>query len=283
MSSGTPLSMRAHSRLRSWLFTPATHPERFTKALRCGADVLIADLEDAVPPDRKALARDHVRALLDAPEDGLLPALAVRINTPLTRHGMDDLLMLLDAARAPRFILLPKIEAAQQVLHVNALLAEAGKSCALVPMIESARGMEAIEPIAQARANLAAVMFGAADYASDVNVQPQSLALQWARCRVAHAANAAGVPALDAPCFALDDSALLQADLNFAADNGFTAKAAIHPSHIQAINAAFTPSAQRIEWAQRVIEACDAGAGVVDGRMVDEAIAREARRVLAMQ
>ena len=91
----------------------------------------------------------------------------------------------------------------------------------------------------------------------------------------------AGVFAIDAPCFALHDADRLQADLTFAAANGFEAKAAIHPSHIESINTTFTPSAERVTWAKRVVEAAEKGAGTVDGRMVDEAIAREARRVLA--
>jgi (S)-citramalyl-CoA lyase len=73
----------------------------------------------------------------------------------------------------------------------------------------------------------------------------------------------------------------LRSDLTFAVANGFHGKAAIHPSHIESINRAFTPSADRIAWAKRVVEASEQGVGIVDGRMVDEAIAREARGVLA--
>lgn len=276
-------------RMRSWLFTPATRPDRFANAKKSGVDVLIVDLEDAIQPDQKTAARHEVRQLLDAPDSGALPTLAVRINSPRTRWGLDDLLMLLDAARAPHFILLPKIESAAEVTQVGALLDEARKACKLVPMIESARGLDAAASIAQAsvpsvlgsNVHIAALNFGAADYASDVGAQPASLALQWARCRIASACAQAGVPALDSPCFAIHDAAILQTELDFASTNGFVGKTAIHPSHVAPINAAFTPSAQRVEWAKRVIDACDAGAAVVDGRMVDEAIAREARRVLA--
>ncbi|QYD73926.1 CoA ester lyase [Paraburkholderia edwinii] len=295
--------------MRSWLFTPATRPDRFANAKKSGVDVLIVDLEDAIQPDQKTAARNEVRRLLDAPDSGALPTLAVRINSPRTRWGLDDLLMLLDAARAPHFILLPKIESAAEVTQVGTLLDEARKACKLVPMIESARGLDAAVSIAQASVpsvhgsnvhgssvhgsnvhgssvhgssvHIAALNFGAADYASDVGAQPASLALQWARCRVASACAQAGVPALDSPCFAIHDAAILQTELDFASTNGFVGKTAIHPSHVAPINAAFTPSAQRVEWAKRVIDACDAGAAVVDGRMVDEAIAREARRVLA--
>src|SRR5262249_19701887 len=152
-------SVSITGRTRSWLFTPATRPERFANATKSGVDVLIVDLEDAVPFDQKAAARKQVSQLLQTPDDGALPPLAVRINSPRTRGGLDDLTMLLDAVRAPHFILLPKIESAEQVAQVGALLDEAGKSAALVPMIESARGLDAACAIAQAQAPVAALMF----------------------------------------------------------------------------------------------------------------------------
>jgi (S)-citramalyl-CoA lyase len=268
-------------RTRSWLFTPATKPDRFANARKNGADVLIVDLEDAVAPELKQDARKNVRTLLDSPEDTRLPPVAVRINTTTSRNGLEDLLMVFDAANAPCFILLPKIEAPQQVLHVTELLKGASKPALLVPMIESAKGLAAVDAIAQAGARIAGLMFGAADFASDVAAQPDALALQLARCRIAAACAQAGVLAIDAPCFALRDPERLKVDLDFATANGFAAKAAIHPSHLEAINAALTPSPERVEWARRVIAAGEKGVGIVDGRMVDEAIAREARKVLA--
>ncbi|MFL9989013.1 HpcH/HpaI aldolase/citrate lyase family protein [Paraburkholderia sediminicola] len=269
-------------RTRSWMFSPATHPEHFGKALEAGADVLIIDLEDAVALERKAQARTNVCALLDAPrDDALVPPVAVRINTPSSRSGIDDLIALLDARFEPAFILLPKIESPEQVAQVHSLLTGAGKSAHLVPLIESARGRSAVRAIAVACTRVAALMFGAADYASDVRAQPSSLALQFARCEVASACAEAGIAAIDSPCFALHDEAQLALDLDFATGNGFLAKAAIHPSHIAPINAAFTPSPARLDWAHRVVTASEQGAGTVDGQMVDEAIAREARRVIA--
>ncbi|MEQ5837929.1 CoA ester lyase [Paraburkholderia acidicola] len=278
MSSSTFFSPSL--RTRSWLFTPATRPERFSNAAKSAADVLIVDLEDAVRTDEKQAARQTVRTLLDS-APAHTPALAVRINALSTRFGLDDLAMLLDARHAPTFVLLPKAEAPAQIEQLDALLSAAQKPCALVPLIESARGLSAVEAIAAACPRVVALMFGAADYAADVSAQPQSRALEIARCRIAAAAASAAVQAIDAPCFTIHDAAVLQAELAFASDNGFHAKAAIHPSHVDAIHAAFTPSTERIAWANRVVAASGQGAGVVDGRMVDEAMAREARRVLA--
>jgi (S)-citramalyl-CoA lyase len=269
------------TRSRSWLFTPATKPSRFANAKKNGADVLIVDLEDAVAEELKATARQNVRKFLTGREDEDLPSVAVRVNTTASRNGLEDVLMLLDAERVPSYLLLPKIEASEQVEQVEQLLKGAGKSTLLVPMIESAKGLGAVDAIAQAAARVAGLMFGAADFASDVGAQPEALALQLARCRIAEACAQVGIVAIDAPCFALHDPDRLKADLAFATANGLGAKAAIHPSHLEAINAAFSPSPERVDWARRVIDACEKGVGIVDGRMVDEAIAREARKVLA--
>lgn len=250
---------RLHSALRSWLFTPATRADRFSNASECGADVLIVDLEDSVAPADKAYARDHARAWLSSGQAHARPASAVRINAPDTVAGHADLGMLIDAPRAPDFIVVPKVEAQQRIAHLDALLRDAGRlpRYGFVAMIESAAGADAADAIVRACGSIGALMFGAADYASDVAAQP------------------------DAPCFALRDAAALDTELAFAVRNGLRGKAAIHPAHVAPINAAFAPSPQRIAWARRVIGAASQGAAVVDGRMVDEAVAREARDVLA--
>lgn len=271
-------------RTRSWLFTPGTMPERFGNAAKSGADILIVDLEDAVPLDLKAVARSNVRKLLDAQaREETRPLLAVRINQLASRAGLDDLATLLDTTSTPHFLLIPKVESPEHVMHVARLFEEARRDCALIPMIESARGLAAVSTIAHASPRVGGLMFGAADYAASVRAQPDSLALQLARAQMAGGCAAAGVLAIDAPCFALRDPAQLRAELSFAFANGFEAKAAVHPSHIAPINEAFTPSPERIAWAQKVIAASEQGVGTVDGLMVDEAIAREARRVLAQQ
>ncbi|WP_186110908.1 HpcH/HpaI aldolase/citrate lyase family protein [Burkholderia gladioli] len=269
---------------RSWLFTPATRPDRFPKALASGADVLIADLEDAVPASDKAIARNNVSRVLSR-QDGRdtlpLQRLAVRINASSSTEGLSDLLMLVKAHAAPRFVLVPKVESAETVQQIAALFADAGLVSSIVPMIESAAGVDNAAAIAVAAPKVSALMFGAADFASDVGAQPGAFALQVARSRVAAACVTNARLAIDAPCFALGDPEALRHDLRFAADNGFLAKAAIHPSHLAAINEIFSISPERIDWARRVVDAAAKGVAVVDGRMVDEAIAREARRVLA--
>jgi len=163
---------------------------------------------------------------------------------------------------------------------ITALFRDVNKSALIVPLIESVKGLRHVDAIAGCDA-VYGMMFGAADYASDARIQPDSFAMQLVRCNVASACAMAAIKAIDAPCFALHDPEVLRSDLRFAQKNGFAAKAAIHPSHIEAINTAFTPSAERIDWARRVIAASEKGVGVVDGRMVDEAIAREAREIIS--
>ncbi|MDN7672496.1 aldolase/citrate lyase family protein [Burkholderia oklahomensis] len=270
------------SALRSWLFTPATRPDRFAKARECGADVLIVDLEDSVAAADKRKARDHVRALLTGERAAERPAVAVRIDTPDSVAGHADIGMLLAAPRLPDLIVVPKVESPEQIVRLDALLRDAGKTPRFVAMIESAAGVEQAAAIARVSTSVRALMFGAADYASDVAAQPGALALQVARMRIAAACASRRVAAIDAPCFALRDAAALDADLAFAVRNGFRGKAAIHPSHVAPINAAFARSPQRIAWARRVIDAALQGAAVVDGRMVAETVAREARDVLAV-
>lgn len=275
------LQQKKTAKARSWLFTPATRPERFPKATAAGAEVLIVDLEDAVPPCDKDSARGNVEQLLEDRARRIgLPKLAVRINSPLSRFGHDDLSALAANAGIPEFLLVPKVESAEQVRLVASFFRDINKSVLIVPLIESVRGLKQVDSIAQSE-SVYGLMFGAADFASDARVQPDSFAMQIARCNVATACAMAGVKAIDAPCFAIQDTDALRNDLIFARKNGFSAKAAIHPSHIEAINAAFTPSAERVDWARRVVAVSEQGAGVVDGRMVDEAIAREAREILS--
>lgn len=269
------------SGLRSWLFTPATRPDRFANSVKCGADVLVVDLEDAVPQAEKNAARANAQSLLNGLGSAALPLIAVRINAGSTRSGLDDLLMLCDAVHLPHFIVLPKVESAELVVQVDALLRERGKPPALIAMIESACALRAAASIARATDCVAGLMFGAADYAAEMGLEPDACALQLARCQLAAACSGTHVLAIDAPCFALRDPHRLRAELVFARSNGFGAKAAIHPAHVQAINSQFTPSPERVAWARQVLEVSERGAGTVDGRMVDEAIARQARRVIA--
>jgi (S)-citramalyl-CoA lyase len=266
-------------RARSWLFTPATRPDRFAKAAAAGADVAILDLEDAVAAKDKAQARtDALDYLADNPSDGALHAL--RINGLDTRAGISDLQALLGSSAVPDFLVLPKTETAGHLQILDRLLRSAGKDTRLIGLIESARGLAAAEAIATATPRLVGVMLGAADMAADLGATTAWEPLLFARGRLIAACALAGVSPIDAPFFDIRDEAGLKLETAAAVALGFGAKAAIHPAQIGAINGALTPTTEAVEKARAIIRENSKGAGTIDGQMIDEAIARKARRTL---
>jgi (S)-citramalyl-CoA lyase len=270
----------ASTRARSWLFTPATRPDRLARAFAAGADVAILDLEDAVAPVDKAQARTTaLDYLVNDPADGVRHAL--RINGLDTRTGISDLDALLGSRAAPDFLVLPKTETAGHLQILDRLLTAAGKDTRLIGLIESARGLAALEAIAAATPRLTGLMLGAADMAADLGSATAWAPLAFARGRLIAACALAGVTPIDAPFFNLRDEAGLKQEVAAAVALGFAAKAAIHPAQIAAINAALTPSAQAVDKARAILAENAKGVGTIDGQMIDEAIARKARRTLA--
>lgn len=263
-------------RLRSWLFTPGDRPERFAKALQSEADVVILDLEDAVAPAAKDAARRHV---LEAMASGAgRPTTALRISPLHTRDGLLDMLAVIDAPRQPDLILLPKAEAPVQIAQLRTLLRATSRPPALCALVESAAGMIHVPEIA--RSGVCAVAFGAADYAADITAPIGGDGVRLARTRLVEAAAAAGVPAIDAPCFSLKDPEAIAREAREARSFGFAGKLAIHPAQVAELNATFSPAPEEIEWAKRVLDENTKGAGSVDGQLVDEAVARRARFIL---
>jgi (S)-citramalyl-CoA lyase len=266
-------------RTRSWLFTPATRPERFAKAAEIGADVLLIDLEDAVAPRDKAAARTTALDYLAGLRAGTLRAL--RINGLDTRAGIADLDALLGSAASPDFLVLPKTETVGHLQILDRLLTAVGKATRLVGLIESARGLAALEVISTATPRLAGLMFGAADMSADLGAATAWQPLAYARSRLIGVCALSDILAIDSPFFELHDEAGLKQEVAAAVALGFSAKAAIHPAQIGPINAALAPSAEEVEKARAVIAVNAKGVGTVDGEMIDEAVARKARRTLA--
>ena len=266
--------------IRSWLFTPGTHPERFAKAAEVGADVLIIDLEDAVSPDDKPAARQAaIDYLADSADHGTRRAL--RVNGLDTRAGIADFEALLGSAAAPDFIVLPKTESDGHLRILDRLLTADNKAAGLVGLIESVHGLANLETIATATPRLAGLMLGAADMAADLGAATAWGPLVPARGRMVAACALGGVTAIDSPYFDVHDADGLADEVAKAKSFGFIAKAAIHPAQIKPINETLTPADEEVEHAKRVLAANEKGVGVVDGQMVDEAVARKARRILA--
>jgi len=266
--------------LKSWLFTPGTKSDRFARAAEVHADALIIDLEDAVAPSAKSEARAAAIAYLNTLPEDHLPC-ALRINSPQTKVGLDDLQALLDARAEPDYLVLPKCDSAGIISLVGNLLTEAEKSTEIIALIETVEAVAALEEMASHHPRPAAFLFGAADMAADLGAEAAWEPLLFTRSRLIQVGAMAEIATLDSPYFDLSDEPGLRQETKAAARLGFHGKCAIHPGQIQTINEVLTPTEQEVEWAKRVLEVNRQGVGSVDHQMVDEAIARRARRILA--
>lgn len=263
---------------RSYLFVPGDRPERFDKAMASGADAVILDLEDAVAPPAKAAARKAVQAwLATASRSG--PQLVVRINAADTAEHAADVTAC--AAAAPHAVMCPK---AHDAGALSALAQRLGPHVALLPLIESAAGFEQAAAIARAP-QVQRLVFGSIDFQLDLGIEGEGEELLFFRSQLVLVSRLADLAApVDGVSTTLDDPAVLRADAQRARRLGFGAKLCIHPKQVAPVHAAFTPDAQQLDWARRVLAAAAAAGGAavqLDGRMVDRPVILAAERVLA--
>jgi citrate lyase beta subunit len=275
---------------RSWLFVPALKAaEWIPKAAAAGADAVIVDLEDATAPAEKERARESIRHLGlrggpdasgDAAKDVQRPSIFVRVNADPETLEVE----LSAAAQSGAIgIVIPKVDHAQMVVGA------AWHGLALVPMIESARGLLHAAEIAAANQQVAAIAFGSFDFAADVGaiVSEDGSEIAYARAMVVVAAAAAGVAAIDTPWLDLGDADGAGKEADRARRLGFSGKLAIHPKHVGPINAAFTPGADEVKRARGIVAAFDeaiakgSGVATYQGKMVDRPLVLAARRILA--
>jgi citrate lyase subunit beta / citryl-CoA lyase len=263
---------------RTYLFVPGTRPERFAKALGSGADAVILDLEDAVAPDDKPLARQAIANWLRGASSADRARTVVRINDAHSAWYADDLPALRDAGAT--CVMLPKAESADQIAATRKLL----PGVQVLALIESAAGVAQVESIAAADA--ARLVFGTLDFALDldIDITTDASGLAYAAGRIAIASRVAGLPTPVAGVTPqINDTPRLHADLALARSQGFGAKLCIHPSQVEPIHAALRPSPEALEWARRVLDADAAspGAARLDGRMVDRPVVLQAQRTLS--
>ena len=270
---------RAIQSLKSWLFTPATKADRFGRAAAVHADALIIDLEDAVALADKQKARTAALQYVEQPAQGRLPC-ALRINAPVTRTGIEDLHSLLESSAAPDYIILPKCDSPAFIRMVRTLLDQAAKDTETIALIESAKAVEALPDIVGGEVRPVALMFGAADMEADLGAKTGWEPLLFVRSRIVQVAASAGIVAVDSPFFDIADLEGLKKETTAARDLGFHGKAAIHPKQISVINDVFLPSDEEVSKARQILAVNQQGVGSVDHQMVDEAIARKARRTL---
>jgi citrate lyase subunit beta/citryl-CoA lyase len=260
---------------RSLLFVPGNKTELLAKVPRWAPDVVILDLEDAVPEAEKDAARLAV-AEADFAEAGT-PVL-VRINPPGTAWHELDIAACLDTAAAG--IVLPKGEDPGEVVALRNRLATMAPGVSLVLGIESALG------VARARelltTGVAAAFFGSEDFLADMGGRRTAGGLEvlYARSEVVLAGRLAGVPMIDQAVVAVEDDAAFTADAETGRALGYVGKICVHPRQVALAHAVFTPSEAEIADARRVLEAAAKGVGVVDGLMVDAVHIRMAQQVL---
>jgi (S)-citramalyl-CoA lyase len=264
--------------VRSALFVPGNRPERFAKALASGADAVIIDFEDAVPPADKALAREHLQAFLKQNPDARL---LVRINAAGTDEHEADL-ELCRQQPGVSAVMLPKAESAAQVNHV----ATSGKP--VWPIIESALGVLAIGAIAACK-GVQRLTFGALDLALDLGWKvgspgAETLFDQTRFALLLHSRVNDLPPPLDSVYPSFEDDAGFGAAMRRARDMGMGGALCIHPRQVPVVHTALAPSAEELAWAHRVLSAAESGEAAfkVNGEMVDAPVLSRARRLLAM-
>ncbi len=282
------------SRLRrSVLFVPGTRPERIAKAAGLDVDGVVLDLEDAVPAGQKAQAREWVVAALRRVAFGGRERI-VRVNPPETPGGAADLEAVV--AAGPDALLLPKVAEPEALARVDAAVAalerKAGRPAGAIRfhlLIETVTGLLRLEALARASGRTAALFYGAGDLARETRARlgPDRLTELVPMAHVVLVARATGLDAIDSPCFTLHQPDVLEAHTRLAVDLGFDGKALIHPTQIEVANRAFTPSADAVAEAERVVAAYEqaaaggSGALALAGHFIDAVHVQIARDTLA--
>jgi citrate lyase subunit beta / citryl-CoA lyase len=282
------------SRLRrGLLFVPGTRPERVAKAAAMAADGVILDLEDAVPPARKAQAREWVVAALRRVDFGSRERI-VRVNAAGATEHAADLAAVVPAG--PDALLLPKLTDAAGVARLDAevtrLELASGRSPGAIRfhlLIETVAAVVGLETLARAVPRAAALFYGAGDLARETRARllPDRRTELYTMSRVVLIARASGLDAIDSPCFDLGQPDRLETHTRIGADLGFDGKALIHPSQIEVANRCYTPTPEAVAEARRVLaayeeaEGAGRGALAVDGRFVDAVHVHMARETLA--
>ncbi|MFC0397718.1 HpcH/HpaI aldolase/citrate lyase family protein [Paraburkholderia rhizosphaerae] len=257
----------------SYLFVPGNRPERFSKARNAGADAVIFDLEDAVQPAEKALARDAVLAGLDA-----AAPVYVRINGAQTEWFADDIAALAAHAGVAG-IVLPKAEDSASIAAIRKL---AHARLTVSPIIESARGYARLDEVCGAE-SVDRLMFGTLDFQVDLGMEAHEDELIAFRSGIVLASRLAGLAApVDGVSTVIDDAQSIEADARHARRLGFGGKLCIHPKQLAAVHRAYAWSEAEYDWARRVLQAVaqSGGAAVaLDGRMVDMPVILKAQRI----
>ncbi|QFU92147.1 CoA ester lyase [Amycolatopsis sp. YIM 10] len=256
---------------RSWLYVPGDRPDRMAKALAGEADAVVLDLEDAVAPESKTEARQHVLATL---ADN---AAYVRINAPGTDAGEEDIRALAASPGALAGVRVPKSEDPGELRRVADRL-----GVGVFPILESALGVENAFALATAHSLVAGISLGEADLAADLRVA-SGPALAWPRSRVVVAARAAGLPSpVQSVWTAVRDLGGLRADTVAGRRAGFFGRSVIHPAQLPVVHEVCAPDEEEVAWARSVVDNDQAAWIDHKGQFVDKAVLERARWLLSI-
>ncbi len=281
--------------IRSLFFAPANRPDLIAKFPRFAADCYVIDLEDGTPPAEKAAARATVAtSVAGLRSAGLEGWLAIRVNEPGSEHYLADL----EAAYATDAdaIVIPKLESAEQLfpaIHVAERLDRTSPRAqprTVIGGIESIGGVINAVAVCRAHPRVAAVYFGAEDFASEMGARRTSAGQEvfYARSQVVIAAKAARITAIDQAVTDIRDDALFRRDCGLGRDLGYDGKICLLPRQVALANEEFSPSAEEVAYCRRLIEtyehAVAKGIGTIDfeGRMIDGPLLKRAQRVVSL-
>jgi len=283
--------------MRTALFVPGNRPDRIEKAFNTEADVIIIDLEDAVPLSEKESSRSNVREKVIQFANRIILVRVNALGSPFIKGDLDETIV-----EGVNGIILPKVEKADDIHDINKLLLEVEKnrtlpdgSIRIFPLIESAAAVQHVYNIVSTKTKpqrIYTVAFGAADYTLDMGIEMtmEGNELFYARSRIAIACRAAGIaPPVDTP-FMIDlkNTDALISDARRAKELGFQGKLVIHPNQVEPCNRIFSPLPEEIKMAKKIVKAFEESeaAGVaaiqLEGKFIDYPVVKRSKNILAL-
>ena len=279
---------------RSLIFVPGNSIRFVEKAKTLAADIICFDLEDSVPDNEKDAARRIIAETLLARRHEYGDHIYVRTNSPESGLVPDDLKAVLQ--KGIDGIVVPKVNDAYEMLEIKKNIVRLEKEqktdkIALMPSIETARGVVNAYLIASADERIKALVFGVFDFLYDMRLdydEHDPVGYSYVRAKIPVDARAAGVHAIDAIWQKIDDIDGLTRDATMARRLGYSGKSIIHPSQIEPVHKVFRPSKNEVEWAKKVVQALGqavkkgTGRGAVrlEGKMIDAVHYKQAKAIL---
>lgn len=280
-----------HSR-RALLYMPGDNWKMITKSITLGVDSICMDMEDGTAVNKKAEARATIAKALQELDFGASEKLA-RINSVGSGWEKDDIEAVLPYK--PDGIVIPKVESFEHIEWASRIIEDAElkngwqvNSIRILIGVETAKGILNLKDIAS-HPRLDAVIFGGEDFAASIGATrtKDAIELLYARQAVIVACTAFDLQPLDIVTIDYKDLEALKLESEFGARLGFSGKQVIHPNQVPVVQAAFTPSAEAIAYAKRIVETFEAsqkegkGAYSLDGKMIDMPLLKNAQKVLA--